>query len=90
MPYIYKFTKELEQFGLCSFKLNLTDSDSIFPELNIPVVFKDGEYSEEVMHELAMRVIAQETPVPEPIVEEQPIAEEQPIEEEQPIVEEQI
>lgn len=81
MPYIYKFTKELEQFGLCSFRLNLTDSDSIFPELNIPVVFRDGEYNDEVMHDLAMRLIEQETPIPEPIVEEpiveEPIAEEQ-------------
>ena len=92
MPYIYKFTKELEQFGLCSFKLNLTDSDSIFPELNIPVVFRDGEYNEEVMHELAMRLIVQETPIPEPIIEEQPTEEptEQPTEQptEEPVVEE--
>ena len=62
MPYIYKFTKELEQFGLCSFKLTLTDTDSILPELNIPVVFKHGEHTEEAMTALATRIIAQQTP----------------------------
>ena len=60
MPYIYKFTKELEQFGLCSFKLNLTDSDSILPELNIPVIFKHEEHTEEAMTELALRIIAEQ------------------------------
>lgn len=77
MPYIYKFTKELEQFGLCSYRLTLTDSDSILPELNIPVVLKQEENTEDNMKSLAERVIAQRPSVVEPIVEEQPIAEEQ-------------
>ena len=84
MPYNFKFTKELEQFGLCSYKLTLTDSDSILPELNMPVIFKQGENTEDNMKNLAERVISQRplVLVEEPIVEE-PIVEE-------PIVEEQI
>ena len=70
MPYIHKFTKELEQFGLCSFKLTLTDSDSILPELNIPVVFKHEEHTEEALLQLAARVIAQQTPAATQITEE--------------------
>lgn len=65
MPYAYTFTKELEQFGLCSFKLNLTDSDSILPELNIPVVFKHEDHTEEAMHELATRIIAEQVQLEE-------------------------
>ena len=71
MPYAYKFTKELEQFGLCSYRLTLTDSDSILPELNIPVVLKQEENTEYNMKSLAERVIAQRPSVVEPIVEEQ-------------------
>lgn len=77
MPYIHKYTKELEQFGLCSFKLELTDTDNIFPSLTIPVIQRVGEYTDESLHELAMRLILQETPAP---VEETPtVTEEQPI-----------
>ena len=78
MPYNFKFTKELEQFGLCSYKLTLTDSDSILPELNMPVIFKQGENTEDNMKNLAERVISQRplVLVEEPIVEE-PIVEEQ-------------
>ena len=65
MPYIFKYTKELEQFGLCSFKLNLTDSDSILPELNIPVIFKHEEHTEEAMAELALRIIAEQVQLEE-------------------------
>jgi hypothetical protein len=65
MPYAYTFTKELEQFGLCSFKLNLTDSDSILPELNIPVIFKHEEHTEEAMTELAIRIIAEQVQLEE-------------------------
>jgi hypothetical protein len=65
MPYVYTFTKELEQFGLCSFKLNLTDSDSILPELNIPVIFKHEEHTEEAMAELALRIIAEQVQLEE-------------------------
>lgn len=73
MPYIYNFTKELEQFGLCSFRLNLTDSDSVLPDLSIPVVFRVGEDTEEKKEEIAIRMIAENTPAPvveEPVVEE--------------------
>jgi hypothetical protein len=76
MPYIHKFTKELEQFGLCSYRLTLTDSDSILPELNIPVVLKQEENTEEAMLQLAARVIAQQTPTPVEITEEILIVEE--------------
>jgi hypothetical protein len=65
MPYAYTFTKELEQFGLCSFKLNLTDSDSILPELNIPVIFKHEEHTEEAMIQLALRIIAEQVQLEE-------------------------
>ena len=65
IPYIFKYTKELEQFGLCSFKLNLTDSDSILPELNIPVIFKHEEHTEEAMAELALRIIAEQVQLEE-------------------------
>ena len=87
MPYSYKFSKELEQYGLCSYRLTLTDSDSILPELNMPVILKQGEENEEQMRSLAEKVISQNTPT---VVEEQPITEEQLITEEQPITEEQL
>ena len=83
MPYDYKFTNETEQCGLRSFKLELTDSDNILPYLSIPIIFEQGQDTEEAMHELAARIISLQPPAPEPIVEEPPIVEELPIVEEQ-------
>ena len=86
MPYNYIFTKELEQFGLCSFRLNLTDSDYVLPDLNIPVLFRVGEDTEEKKEEIALRMIEENTPPPPPPVVEEPVVEE-PLTEE-PVVEE--
>jgi len=83
MPYIHKFTKELEQFGLCSFRLNLSDPDLILPELNIPVVFRSGEDTEEAMTQLATRMIQEQTELfLQSLVAEQPVTEVQPVSDE--------
>ena len=70
MPYIYKFTNELEQFGLCSFKLELTDTDGVLPELSIPVIFKQGEDTEENQKQLAAQIIEQQSSLQLSTVEE--------------------
>lgn len=63
MPYIYKYDKEIEQFGLCSYRLTLTDSHEILPELYIPVLFKQNEDSEESKRQIAERMVEEQTAV---------------------------
>jgi hypothetical protein len=63
MPYIYKYNKEIEQFGLCSYRLTLTDPDGILPELSIPVLFKKNEDSKESKEQIAKRMVEEQTAI---------------------------
>jgi len=61
MSYAYQYAEGLKQFGMVHLILKLTDSDNILPEVNIPVVLDDSEYTEENLIKIANEIIASNT-----------------------------
>ncbi len=57
MSYAYEYTEGLKQFGMVHIMLKLIDSDNILPEINIPVILNNSEYSEENISKIANTII---------------------------------
>lgn len=57
MPYTHEYTEGLKQFGVIHLMLKLTDSDGVLPEVLLPVVVSDNEYTEENLITIANQLI---------------------------------
>ena len=57
MPYTHEYTEGLKQFGVIHLMLKLIDSDGILPEVLLPIVISDNEYTEENLITIANQLI---------------------------------
>ena len=62
MPYDYEYTEGLKQFGMIHLVMKFTDSDNILPEMNVPMVLNEFEYSTENLAKIADQIIYSNTP----------------------------
>jgi hypothetical protein len=67
MSYAYEYTEGLKQFGMIHLVMKFTDSDNILPEMNIPMVLNDFEYSTENLAKIADQIIYSNTPKSTPL-----------------------
>jgi len=57
MPYAHEYTEGLKQFGVIHLMLKLNDSDGILPEVVLPIVLSNNEYTEENLITIANQLI---------------------------------
>lgn len=57
MPYTHEYTEGLKQFGVIHLMLKLIDTDGILPEVLLPIVLSDNEYTEENLITIANQLI---------------------------------
>ena len=70
MSYAYEYTEGLKQFGMVHLILKFTDSDNILPEITIPVVLDNSEYSGDKINIIANQIIDSFSS-PLPVIEEE-------------------
>ena len=72
MSYAYEYTEGLKQFGMVHLILKFNDSDNILPEITIPVVLDESEYSGDKIDIIANQIINSFSS-PLPVIEEEPL-----------------
>ena len=72
MSYTHEYTEGLKQFGVIHLMLKLIDTDGLLPEVVIPVVLSNNEYTEENLNKIANQLIDSYTKTQE-VIQVEPI-----------------